>query len=134
LEIWTYFITGGVIQTLQVIDLAAGNTQEPTFTWDTSSIPYGNYVICAYAVPILGKEADRADNTLTNGVVMITIPGDADGDRTVNVFDILKVKYHWYPGPPLGPGGYDPNVDVNCDGAINVFDILLVKANWGQSW
>ncbi len=68
-----------------------------------------------------------------NGVDDYWLPGDADRDRTVNVFDILKVKYHWYPGPPLGPGGYDPNVDLNDDGAINVFDILIVKANWGKT-
>jgi len=70
---------------------------------------------------------------LGHGYFKNTLTGDADGDGTVNVFDILKVKYHWYPGPPAGAGGYDRDVDCDDDGSINVFDILIVKANWGDS-
>ena len=78
-----------------------------------------------FAMPIV--------HTTAGGYFRNKLVGDADGDGTVNVFDILKVKYHWYPGPPAGAGGYDRNVDCDDDGSINVFDILIVKANWGDS-
>lgn len=62
-----------------------------------------------------------------------TLTGDVNGDKIVNILDIVKVKYHWFPGPPLGAGGYNRNVDVNDDGSINILDIVAVKANWGRS-
>ena len=71
--------------------------------------------------------------TTANGYFKNKLTGDADGDGTVNVFDIVKVKYHWYPGPPAGAGGYSRDVDIDDDGAINVFDIVAVKANWGRT-
>ena len=77
-----------------------------------------------------GGEISLPPENVLNGYFRNKFTGDADGDGTVNVFDILKVKYHWYPGPPTGLGGYDRNVDIDDDGSINVFDILLVKANW----
>jgi hypothetical protein len=61
-----------------------------------------------------------------------TIVGDINGDRTVDVFDILAVKAHWSETP--SSPNWAPNVDVNDDGAINVFDILTIKANWGKTW
>jgi len=72
-------------------------------------------------------------DNIGHGYFKNKLTGDADGDGTVNVFDILKVKNHWYPGPPAGAGGYERNVDCDDDGSINVFDILIVKANWGRS-
>ena len=68
-----------------------------------------------------------------HGTVMVTIPGDVTYDKTVDVFDILKIKYH-RSGPPPGPGGFNPSVDVNQDGSIDVFDILVAKAHLGESW
>jgi len=68
----------------------------------------------------------------TDGYFRNKLIGDADGDGKVNVFDIVKVKHHWYPGPPVGAGGYERNVDIDDDGKINVFDIILVKNNWNR--
>jgi hypothetical protein len=103
-----------------------------SYKWTTTSIPYNYYRIDTYAFPLPG-ETFTNDNTLHNGRIMITIPGDVNGDRTVDVFDVLKIKYH-RSGPPPGPGGYNTNVDVNDDGTIDVFDILIAKAYLGQSW
>jgi hypothetical protein len=70
--------------------------------------------------------------TTTGGYFRNKLKGDANGDRTVDIYDILKVKYH-RSGPPPGPGGYDRNVDINDDKSIDIYDILLVKANRGRS-
>lgn len=72
-------------------------------------------------------------NNLGHGNIMSTIQGDATFDKTVDVFDILKLKYH-RSGPPPGPGGFNPDADVNQDGLIDVFDILIAKAHLGESW
>jgi hypothetical protein len=103
------------------------------FTWDTTGVSYGNYTISAYAAPIPG-ETDTADNTYVDGKTLVTIPGDVNGDRTVDIFDIGYISAHWYPGPPVGPLGYDLNADINNDGAVDIFDIGIANAHWGQSW
>jgi hypothetical protein len=86
----------------------------------------------AYAVPIQG-EIDTDDNTLSDGAVFVTVPGDVNGDRAVNILDIGVISSHWYPGPPVGPLGYDSNADINNDGAVDIFDVGVASAHWGDS-
>lgn len=104
-----------------------------TFTWNTAGFTYGYYRIKANASSVDG-EVYTGDNTLANGVVMVTIPGDVNGDRIVDIFDIGVISAHWYPGPPVGPLGYDAKADINGDGAVDIFDIGIVSAHFGQSW
>jgi len=113
--------------------LGNGNSTISSFTWDTTTVPYGNYTISAYANPLPG-EVDTADNTYTDGTVLVTVPGDVNGDRIVDIFDIGAISAHWYPGPPAGPLGYDANCDINDDGTVDIFDIGATSAHWGQTW
>jgi len=115
------------------VTLSSGNSTTITFTWNTTGFAYGNYTISAVADTVPG-ETDTADNTLTNGDVMVTIPGDVNGDRIVDIFDIGGISAHWYPGPPIGPLDYHPNADINDDDAVDIFDIDITSAHWGQSW
>ena len=70
--------------------------------------------------------------TSTSGYFRNALFGDANIDRTVDVFDVLKVLYH-RSGPPQGPGGYLREADINDDATIDVFDILIVLDNLGRS-
>lgn len=69
-----------------------------------------------------------------NGPTQIIIdwrmPGDVNGDGTVDILDAGEVSAHWYLGPPIGPLGYDLNADLNYDGAVNIFDAAIVSAYW----
>jgi len=133
-QVWTAPLYNQTVTIAQEeITLGPSATTTRTYEWDTTGLDYGYYTISIH-VSTVSEETSTANNSWFDSTVMITVPGDADGDKTVNVFDILKVKYHWFPGPPLGPGGYNRSVDLDDDGSINVFDILIVKANWGQSW
>ncbi len=62
--------------------------------------------------------------------VMESIPGDLNGDCTVNVVDIMIVASHW--GAVEGQPGYDPACDMDNDGDIDVVDIMLVASHWGE--
>lgn len=64
----------------------------------------------------------------------MTIPGDVNGDRIVDIFAIGTISAHWYPGPPVGPLGYNANADVNNDGTVDIFDIGIASSHWVQSW
>jgi len=131
-DVTTYYNTTA-IATQTVNNLAPGNQKTIDFTWNTTGVAYGNYTINVYVTPVPG-EIDQSDNTFTDGVVMVTIPGDVNGDRIVDIFDIGSISAHWYPGPPVGPLGYDADVDINSDGTIDIFDIGIASAHWGQAW
>lgn len=113
------------------LDVGANTTLE--FTWDTTGVAKGNYAISAYATPVPG-ETITDDNTHIDGTLLVTIPGDVNGDRIVNIFDAGTISAHWYPGPPIGPLDYDANADINSDGAVDIIDVGIVNAHWGQSW
>ena len=107
--------------------------QQLIFTWDTKRVPYGYYVISVTASIALG-ETDIADNSFTYDTIVVTIPGDCNGDGKVNILDAAAISAHWYPGPPVGPLGYDANVDINQDGEVDISDAAIVSSNWMKSW
>lgn len=63
-------------------------TLENIQVWDTTGKQKGNYEISSHIEP-LECEEDTSDNSATDGVVLVTIPGDIDGDRDVDIFDIV---------------------------------------------
>jgi len=131
LEIWTYFISGGVIETQPVNNLSPGNSTPLTFTWNTTDVPYGNYTISAYAVPILCEETDRADNNYGEGTVLGTIPGDLDGDGDVDPddFNIFAGAY----GTSVGDPAYEAEADLDNNGDIDPDDFNIFAAKYGLS-
>ncbi len=56
--------------------------------------------------------------------------GDVNVDGVVDIVDASLISSHWYPGPPLGPLGYDASCDINSDGVINILDGSTVSAYW----
>ena len=112
----------------KTIAIPSGNSSIATFPWNTTGVPYGNHAISANATPVLG-ETDTTDNTLTDGTVLVTFPGDVNGDGKVRIDDILVVALAF--GMDLGDPDYDPNVDINCDDKIRVDDILIAAQNFG---
>ena len=63
-------------------------------------------------------------------VVIIKMPGDADGDGCVNLLDfsILKKTY----GKSKGMSGYDKRADFDEDEGINLLDFSTLKNNYGE--
>lgn len=56
-------------------------------------------------------------------------PGDANGDGTVNILDMVYVRNNLNRNPLSDPGVQA--ADVNQDGRVNILDMLLVRANFG---
>jgi hypothetical protein len=60
------------IATQTSITLTNGTTTTLTFTWDTTGVPEGTYTISAKVPPLSSeREADKADNTYTDGTVTV---------------------------------------------------------------
>ena len=114
---------------LQTITIESSASTTITFTWNTTGIAKGNYTISAYATPVPG-ETETEDNAFIEGTVVVATPGDVNADGIVDILDAAGISAHWYPGPPIGPLGYDPNFDTNSDGEINILDAAIVSAYW----
>jgi hypothetical protein len=128
----------------KTLTLPSGNSTTITFTWNTTGFAKGNYTISAYAWPVLG-ETDTADNNLTDGTILITIPGDINGDRKVDLVDVYAVGrafgsvynstdgWYWHT-PRKSCCRHNPNCDINWDGKIDLKDYFTTCKNYGKEW
>ncbi|MGD8505598.1 MAG: dockerin type I domain-containing protein [Candidatus Bathyarchaeota archaeon] len=104
---------------------------DDSFTYQLGNLPAGSYQFDVYAYHVHYMEGTHY---LAKRVCFeVTIPGDVNGDRIVDIFDIGEISAHWHPGPPVGPLGFDTSADVNSDGAIDIFDVGIASAHWGES-
>lgn len=120
----------GPIQTKSVL-LAVNESAIITFTWNTVGWAKGNYTIHVTASAVPG-EIDTVDNVVFDGPVLVTLPGDVDGDRDVDIFDLVRISGVYSVKKP------DPRYDVNCDidddGDIDIFDLVITAGNYGEYW
>ena len=113
------------------ITLIAGNASNILLMWNTSSFLKGNYSLLTQIAQVLG-EKNLDDNTLAGGWTFITIHGDVDADRDVDIFDIVAIirAYQSSEGDPK----YVSNYDINSDGKVDIFDIVIATNNYKESW
>jgi hypothetical protein len=126
-----YYNGSNVIGTETVTNLASNTNTTLLFPWNTTGIPYcHNYTISAKA-SILPFEINVSNNVYVDGGVKIRIPGDVNGDGTVDVLDLLLISkaFGTMPGDP----NYNMYADINRDGSIDVLDMILVSLHMGIS-
>jgi hypothetical protein len=97
--------------------------------WNTTGFAKGNYTISA-AAEVLPGETDTTNNNMTDGMVLVTLIGDVNGDRKVRIDDILAVATAF--GSNWGEPKYSPNLDINDDRKIRVDDVLAAATHFGQ--
>jgi parallel beta-helix repeat protein len=124
----TAYANTTLIQT-ETITLTSRNCTTITFTWDTTGFVKGNYTITTTATSLLG-ETDTTDNTCTDGWVFITIPGDIDADKDVDLYDAVALLVRY--GAKQDETSYNPNCDIDNDGQIFLFDAVILLGNYGQ--
>jgi len=115
-----------VIETIE-ITLSSVNSTTITFTWNTTDFAYGNYTISAVADTV-PSETYTTDNTLTDGWVVVTIPGDVDGDGDVEPDDFALFARAYGTSPPS-----KPNCDLDCDGDVDPDDFAIFAGNYGKT-
>jgi hypothetical protein len=116
---------------VQPVTLNPAEVQTWTLLWDTTGFAKGNYWVNATIDVVLG-ETDTGDNVFTYGWTYLTLTGDIDGDRDVDIFDIVRMAGVY--GVRLPDPRYDPNADTDGDGDIDIFDIVAAAANYGKKW
>ena len=130
----TTYANTTVIQT-ENITLSSRNSTTLTFTWNTTGFPLGNYTISA-AVDNVPSETDTADNTLTYGIITITIPGDFNIDFKVGLsdFTLLEVTYGSTPWQSGTMDPWNPNCDVNSDNKVGPYDFTVLSIHYGEHY
>ena len=107
--------------------MQSGSAQNLTFTWDTTSLKK-HYWISASITAVPG-ETDLTDNNLAlPGYIIVTIPGDVNGDFIVNIKDATLLGVNWQKHVPPAPA----NVDINGDGKLDIKDATIIGFNWGK--
>lgn len=110
----------------KVLSLSSRNSTTLTFKWNTTTYPKGNYTISANATTVIG-ETYKDDNTLANWWVFVTIQGDVNGDRKVEISDLI-IMVNAIPSAPGWPN-WNPNADINDDGFVDLADIVKCIKN-----
>ena len=118
-----------IIIGIQNVTLTGWNSTIIIFVWDTLGVAHGNYTISAYATP-LEAEADLEDNTYIDNWIVVTIPGDVDGDFDVDLYDAVNLLTRY--GAKKGNPKYDPICDIDGDGDIDLFDAVKLLTNYGK--
>lgn len=118
------------------VTLSSGNVSNPAIAWNTTGFTKGNYTLSAYAWPLSG-ENDTADNIMLDGWIFLTILGDVNNDRIVDITDIV-MTITAFGKSSEDPGWFEPNwfsnMDVNNDDLIDITDITTVIVEFGNSW
>jgi len=126
----TAFYNNSAIEKQTVTNLTSSDTTMLNFTWNTSGITPGNYTIKAEA-DIVENEYNSTDNTFINGIVYVKIPGDENGDGTVDDSD-LAALVNAYGSRPATPS-WNPDSDFNTDNIVNVLDLAILSRNYGKT-
>ena len=65
-------------------------------------------------------------------ICALVLPGDLNGDKTVNVYDSLLLADKFYVS--AADPAWESKFDLQEDGIIDIFDALLLSMNFGKSW
>jgi len=112
------------------VTLANGTSTMLMFSWNTTGVDIGNYTIWAEA-SVVSDEIDIVDNTYIYGRVMVTIPGDVNGDGTVDITDLTLVADVY--GTLEGDPDYNPYANLNYDEVIDIYDLMECGKNYGKT-
>jgi hypothetical protein len=127
----TAYANGTTIDTQQVNNLNATGQMTLTFTLNTTGFAYGNYTISAYVWPIQG-ETNTANNNFVGGSVLVTIPGDLNGDFKVSRADLVVLANAY--GSEPGDVNWNPNADIKGNGIIGLSDLVILAQHYGQHY
>jgi hypothetical protein len=112
------------------ITLAPSTSTTSTVIWNTTTAPYGRYVISAN-IPPVPYQFITINNFLTGPKIALVPRGDVDLDGSVDIVDValVAIAFGSVPGSPT----WNPAADLNYDGRIDIVDVAIVAFWFGAS-
>ena len=121
---------------MNVAGLAGSATEELTFTSVFHPTQTGNAGRYSLKATVDSDNAVSEDNELNNDKTkndfVVTVMGDINGDKKVNILDGVKLSLA-YTGTP-GSTQWNDAVDLNHDNAVNLNDAIRISIHWGETW
>ena len=118
------------IVVMQSVALTKGSYIIVALEWNTSSFAYGNYTMSAYSQPTSG-ETNTADNSLMCGTVCVGIPGDVNGDGTVDIYDAITLGNSFL--ATSDSRNWNANADITNDNVVDIYDAITLANNYGKT-
>jgi parallel beta-helix repeat protein len=97
------------------VSLDVGQNMTISFAWNTTGLDIGNYTVSATA----------GYNTFRSDKILVTIPGDLNGDLQVSLADFM-ILANAYGSTPQMPSKWNPNADINGDGKVSLTDLVIM--------
>jgi hypothetical protein len=126
----TTYANGTAIDTKE-ITVMNGSSTPIAFDWNTRGFAYGNYTISAYATPF-PREPNITGNNVFGGWVLVTIPGDLNGDFTVGLSDLVILAKAYGSSPD--DSKWNINADVDGDGVVGRSDLAILAQHYGEHY
>jgi hypothetical protein len=91
-----------------------------SFAWNTTRFPCDKYDLNVTAGSLTAERS-----------VVLTIPGDINGDFRCDLSDLVLLgkAYNTSPGDPK----WNPNADINGDGTCGLSDLVIMAKHYNQS-
>ena len=112
----------GITSTTKIF---AGNKGEPTAVY----APNGT-LSWSYNASTMTLTLNVTHISPTEIVVDWRIPGDVDGDGTVNILDLTALGKAY--GSTQNNPNWDPNCDFNQDRSVDIYDLYTLGKNYGK--
>ncbi|MCW3979936.1 MAG: right-handed parallel beta-helix repeat-containing protein, partial [Candidatus Bathyarchaeota archaeon] len=113
------------------LELKPGESRILAVPMNTSEFGFGNYTIWI-STRISTDEVNMIEDTTYGGGIFVTILGDLDGNRAVDVYDIVILSSSY--GTDVNDPEYVYNHDLDNTGEIDIFDLVLAATNYGKTW
>jgi hypothetical protein len=78
------------------------------------------------------SEDVETNNSLDKTSIIVTIIGDINGDRTINILDAVVMSKAWDAYPT--DAWWNFKADINHNGRVSIADGTRLGGHWGESW
>jgi parallel beta-helix repeat protein len=117
----TLCVNTTVIGTETDVNIPNGTSKTLSFAWDTASFDLGYYKVNALA-----------GNLTAGSSIVLTIPGDVDGDFGVELADLVLIAKAYGSRPT--DSNWNPNADIDGNGVVGLSDLVTAAKYYGQHY
>jgi ABC-type transport system substrate-binding protein len=135
------FVYNDAEKTLEFSVTGPPNTQGFCDVAIPKELMSGTFAVLVNGMPVVYIQTENTthcflhftyNHSTDNIEILLTIPGDLNGDRRVDIFDLVTVAVAYDSTPDSSH--WNPVADARRDGLIDIFDIVIVAKEFGKEY